>query len=279
MNAKLLLYGRALGLGHAEAEDVLQETFLALLKLEESPRQPEFYVLRAYRNKSFSLKRTVLRRFRREVKAESWFETDEVDDEGELIAQRELGKLPPTQREVIVLKIWQGCTFDEIGRLLGISPNTAAARYRYGLQKLKKEWKGSAMNELKQLEGRLGGWTPRRPSRRVEAEIFTSRPTERAVAAPWSDGLGVFGRLLGPVGAFALVTLVSLSPVVGRTDAGPGIATRLTLAEGRGATAYDQLYHHSVLNHCDYPIFGWTNLSHPGEGIALFADGQSSCSD
>jgi hypothetical protein len=30
--AKLILYGRALGLSHAEAEDVLQETFIALLR-------------------------------------------------------------------------------------------------------------------------------------------------------------------------------------------------------------------------------------------------------
>ena len=41
------------------------------------------------------------------------------------------------QREVIVLKIWHDCTFEEIGELLEISPNTAAGRYRYGLQKLK----------------------------------------------------------------------------------------------------------------------------------------------
>ena len=139
VSAKLLLYGRGLGLGHAEAEDVLQETFVALLKLGHEPRQPEFYVLRAYRNKALSWKRTVMRRFRREEKAEAWFEKDEIPDgAGEALAKRELEKLPPAQREAIILKIWQGCTFEEIGRLLSISPNTAAARYRYGLQKLKK---------------------------------------------------------------------------------------------------------------------------------------------
>ena len=48
-----------------------------------------------------------------------------------------LEKLPPEQREVIVLKIWHEHTFEEIGDLLGISPNTAAGRYRYGLEKLR----------------------------------------------------------------------------------------------------------------------------------------------
>jgi len=39
-SADLLLYGRALGLSHSEAEDVLQETFVALMGLQALPRQP-----------------------------------------------------------------------------------------------------------------------------------------------------------------------------------------------------------------------------------------------
>ncbi len=39
--AELILYGRALGLSHVEAEDVLQETFLALTKLPEPPQRPD----------------------------------------------------------------------------------------------------------------------------------------------------------------------------------------------------------------------------------------------
>ena len=46
------------------------------------------------------------------------------------------------QREAVVLKIWNRCTFEEIGGLLDISPNTAAGRYRYGLQKIKLQLEG-----------------------------------------------------------------------------------------------------------------------------------------
>jgi len=42
-----------------------------------------------------------------------------------------------------VLKIWHEYTFQEIGELLELSPNTAAGRYRYGLQKLKACLKGA----------------------------------------------------------------------------------------------------------------------------------------
>jgi DNA-directed RNA polymerase specialized sigma24 family protein len=52
--------------------------------------------------------------------------------------------LPPEQREVIVLKLWHEHTFEEIGELLDISPNTAAGRYRYGLQKLRQRLIGES---------------------------------------------------------------------------------------------------------------------------------------
>jgi len=48
-----------------------------------------------------------------------------------------LGELPPDQRAVVHLKLWEGMTLESIGQTLEISPNTAASRYRYGLEKLR----------------------------------------------------------------------------------------------------------------------------------------------
>ena len=48
-----------------------------------------------------------------------------------------LATLPAEQREVIVLKIWHEYTFEQIGGLLELSPNTVAGRYRYGVKKLR----------------------------------------------------------------------------------------------------------------------------------------------
>jgi RNA polymerase sigma-70 factor (ECF subfamily) len=45
--------------------------------------------------------------------------------------------LPEDQRIVAHLKLWEGLTFDAIAQLLDISPNTAASRYRYGVDKLR----------------------------------------------------------------------------------------------------------------------------------------------
>lgn len=140
--AGLLLYGRALGLSHNEAEDVLQETFVALLKLERPPDEPEYYCLRTFRNRARNYHRSLWRRLARELESIRWFERRPDQSEAEEEAMRCLANLPQDQREVIVLKIWHQMTFDEIGRLFEVSPNTVAGRYRYGLNKMRLCLKG-----------------------------------------------------------------------------------------------------------------------------------------
>ena len=135
--AELILYGRALGLSHGEAEDVLQETFLALLQMARPTREPEHYCIRSFRNRALNYKRSLWRRLTREWESLRWFEKSPGESPAERAAMRCLAELPVEQREVIVLKIWNRCTFEEIGELLDVSPNTAAGRYRYGLQKIK----------------------------------------------------------------------------------------------------------------------------------------------
>ena len=136
-SAGLVLYGRALGLSHAESEDVLQETFMSLMKLKEAPEDPANYCVRAFRNRAMNHHRGLWRRLTREFEFHRWFDSRSEETPRERAAMRCLETLPKDQREVIVLKIWQERTFDDIGRLLDLSPHTVAGRYRYGLQKLR----------------------------------------------------------------------------------------------------------------------------------------------
>jgi len=141
--AQLILYGRALGLSHGEAEDVLQETFLALMRLERMPAKAHHYCVRAYRNRALNYRRTLWRRLAREWESLRWFEKAPDETPAERQAMRCLAELPMEQREAIVLKVWHGCTYEEIGGMLDISPNTAAGRYRYGIQKIKTKLEGA----------------------------------------------------------------------------------------------------------------------------------------
>jgi len=61
---------------------------------------------------------------------------DEQEFRAALIAA--LGELPVEQRAVVHLKLWEGLKFEAIAEALDLSPNTAASRYRYGLDKLRE---------------------------------------------------------------------------------------------------------------------------------------------
>ena len=50
---------------------------------------------------------------------------------------RGLALLPPEQRVIVHLKLWEGWTFEQIAEALDLPLNTAASRYRYGLDKLR----------------------------------------------------------------------------------------------------------------------------------------------
>jgi RNA polymerase sigma factor (sigma-70 family) len=107
------------------------------MRQETPPRQPEHYCLRAFRNRALNYRRGLWRRLLRELESARWFEREPRESDLERAAMRSLAELPTPQREAIVLKIWHGHTFDEIGRLLELSPNTVAGRYRYGMEKLR----------------------------------------------------------------------------------------------------------------------------------------------
>lgn len=142
--SELILYGRALGLAHSEAEDVLQDTFVSLLERPVEIAHPRHYLVRSYRNRALNYRRSLWRRLVREWESRRWFEPHPDESGAERAAMRCLERLPMEQREVIVLKIWHRYTYEVIGELLDISPNTAAGRYRYGIEKMRSYLKGKS---------------------------------------------------------------------------------------------------------------------------------------
>ena len=143
------LYGAALGmLGRREdAEDAVQEVFVAVVRSRRKlldVRDLTAYLFTALRH---AAARVAARRARQPVAIE-WTTAQVAADRprssiphGEQLEQA-LQTLPPPQREVITLKIDGQLTFAQIGQVLEISPNTAASRYRYALEKLRLALKG-----------------------------------------------------------------------------------------------------------------------------------------
>ena len=139
----LFAYLQAVLCSRHDAEDVLQTVFVRIVQKRHrlaKARHLDAYVYRIARNEAF---RFIGRRKKdRTIKAldESWLIVPdghkELDDLAEQL-QVTLALLPQQQREVIVMKIYTQKTFLEISRFLGLSQNTVASRYRYGMEKLR----------------------------------------------------------------------------------------------------------------------------------------------
>jgi RNA polymerase sigma-70 factor (ECF subfamily) len=144
----LLLCARQWTRSLADAEDVLQEAFVRYWRHQRQlPGDPQALLVTSIRRAAIDLARRETRRTAREEKADGGLEGREAifeklpceGDERRQEIEVALCRLPPEQREVLVLKIWQEFTFEQIGEALDIPPNTAASRYRYALTALRKQ--------------------------------------------------------------------------------------------------------------------------------------------
>jgi RNA polymerase sigma factor (sigma-70 family) len=63
------------------------------------------------------------------------------------ILQKALLKLPEEQREVLIMKEYEGLKFREIAEVLSISENTAKSRLYYGLESMRKILKQENINK------------------------------------------------------------------------------------------------------------------------------------
>ena len=133
----LLAYACAVLRHRAAAEDVLQQVFLNLLKGSSLPENSQAYLYRAVRNAALNARRSVSREV--ELNPEDpWFTAPAGTQADALALQSALTELPVEQREIVVMRIWGGLTLEEAAAALEISPNTAASRYRYALEKLRQ---------------------------------------------------------------------------------------------------------------------------------------------
>ncbi len=142
------LYAFLLNLTRDEtaARDLLQEVFTKLARQPDGmngAREERAFLLRLAHNLAIDMFRRTSARERRHEALRAGqvelFAATEDPDEAEFRRQlaAALGALPPEQRAVVYLKLWEELTFEAIAKLLNLPLNTAASRYRYGLDKLR----------------------------------------------------------------------------------------------------------------------------------------------
>lgn len=137
----LVLYARQWTPTPADAEDAVQEGFIRCWRARGRSRDRVAYLYLCVRTAAIDLSRAETARRRRDAISAFARESIFAPEQAELAAQVEpaLARLPIEQREVLVMKIWGEMTFAQIAEALKISPNTAASRYRYALERLESE--------------------------------------------------------------------------------------------------------------------------------------------
>ncbi len=144
---RLLLFARQQTRCEADAQDLVQDSVVECWRRHADGATPPLpLVFATIRRRAIDLARSTERRTRRESASEPaadcWFDSSAEERERTRMIQHALSQLPVMYREVITLKLWGGLTFAEIAEALDIPANTAASRYRYALEELRKLTKG-----------------------------------------------------------------------------------------------------------------------------------------
>ena len=143
----LVLLARQWAPCRADAEDVVQEAFIRFWRNRARVADPIAYLYSCVKHCALDANRSHARRIKREQatarpEAEAWFAGRLEQSERRQAMQAALQDLPESQREAVVMRIWGGLSFVQIGTALGISPDTAASRYRYAMVRLRAELSG-----------------------------------------------------------------------------------------------------------------------------------------
>lgn len=137
--ATLVLYARQ---WTREPEDVVQNAFVQLMREQAVPTNVVGWLYRVVRNGAISASRSNARRARHESQAahrgEPWFAPNPGDAIDARVATAALAALETDLREVIVLRLWAGLSFQQIAELTQTSTSSAHRRYAAGLTALRE---------------------------------------------------------------------------------------------------------------------------------------------
>jgi RNA polymerase sigma-70 factor (ECF subfamily) len=139
-------HGPALALYAAQwteaADDCVQEAFVELARQRHAPQHVVAWLYRVVKNRALNAARGARRRRERETQsiAERFPVTQQSSsfDRTESLAVVEaLDRLETGDREIIMMRIWSGLTYEEIATALSISTSSAYRQYERALEKLR----------------------------------------------------------------------------------------------------------------------------------------------
>jgi RNA polymerase sigma factor (sigma-70 family) len=237
---------------HADAEDITQTTFLnAYRSLEQGvrPRKPPNWLLTIASN-------AIKERYRREQARPREVELDREpagsrpEDDGPTVGEllAALSRIPPQQRQAIVLREFEGRSYKEIAEIIGVSTSALEALLFRARRSLAEELEHQLSCTEAQLaisraaDGRLG----RKERRRLREHLEECPDCARFARLQQRHRVALRGLMLIPVplslpflkgfeSSAAAATLPAAS--VGAASAGVGVGAGAVGATGSGVFA------------------------------------------
>ncbi len=161
---RIFLFARQQLMVEADAEDVMQESLVQLVRAVEDgsfrgdSSQYAAYVCTVIRHRAMELARreALLRSKYRELHEqdgelaypEPWLESSLDDAYLRNNVENLLRTLPGIYAEVVILHVWGEYTFRQIADMVGASTSTVSSRFRYALQVLRKKLSSHSDNPL-----------------------------------------------------------------------------------------------------------------------------------
>jgi RNA polymerase sigma-70 factor (ECF subfamily) len=149
---ELMLYARQWSLDQ-QAEDIVQDAFIKLLKQRRCPDNVRAWLFRVVRNASISIVRRLQQRrqagqkfLHREI---LWFESRRDDLIDARLAQDILQTLPSHLREIVLLRIWGQMTLKEIAQVVNKSIPWIHHGYRTALEMIRRQLEHSSCTTKK----------------------------------------------------------------------------------------------------------------------------------
>ena len=124
------------------ADDCVQESLVELARQAKPPEHAVAWLYRVVKNRALNAARGERRRKERESRATAdrfaaTQQSSAFDRSDAVAASDALVQLEQAERELVVMRIWGGLTFDEIAVALAISTSTAHRQYERALTKLR----------------------------------------------------------------------------------------------------------------------------------------------